>query len=379
MDTPLIISGAGHLGLIMFLLFGGVFTRAPEPEIRSAEVTVMSEEEFAALTRPETGEVEPPPMIEAEEPAAAVDPDAPEDQPPPEQPRTVDPAPRPEPQPVPEPDPEPAPDPAPEPDPEPAPEPDLPQAEESVPDAAPRVAPEPTPEPPVEAETAETPERAVLPDPAEQAERVEETAPAAPPEATTEIVTEAEEPTARAPTSSGRPRTRPERLAAAPPEPEPEPDEPPAAAPQTEGRTAAARSDAVQDAVNDTIAGLEQRLEQGMLEGAPAGPPLSQGEQEAFKLQVRRCWNVDVGSEAASVSVTIGFDMTPDNRVVSSSLEQVAVSGGSGSAQRTAYEWGRRAILRCQVEGGGYDLPVDKYPQWQHIEVTFNPRDMRVR
>ncbi len=168
MDTPLIISGAGHLGLIMFLLFGGVFTRAPEPEIRSAEVTVMSEEEFAALTRPETGEVEPPPMIEAEEPAAAVDPDAPEDQPPPEQPRTVDPAPRPEPQPVPEPDPEPAPDPAPEPDPEPAPEPDLPQAEESVPDAAPRVAPEPTPEPPVEAETAETPERAVLPDPAER-------------------------------------------------------------------------------------------------------------------------------------------------------------------------------------------------------------------
>ncbi len=131
--------------------------------------------------------------------------------------------------------------------------------------------------------------------------------------------------------------------------------------------------------MNDTIAGLEQRLEQGMLEGAPAGPPLSQGEQEAFKLQVRRCWNVDVGSEAASVSVTIGFDMTPDNRVVSSSLEQVAVSGGSGSAQRTAYEWGRRAILRCQVEGGGYDLPVDKYPQWQHIEVTFNPRDMRVR
>ena len=79
------------------------------------------------------------------------------------------------------------------------------------------------------------------------------------------------------------------------------------------------------------------------------------------------------------MTVTIRFDMNPDNSVVSSSLTQVSATGGSASAQRTAFEWGRRAILRCQVENGGYDLPTDKYAQWQQVEVTFNPTEMRVR
>ena len=55
------------------------------------------------------------------------------------------------------------------------------------------------------------------------------------------------------------------------------------------------------------------------------------------------------------------------------------MSGGSPEAQRTAFDWARRAILRCQVENGGYKLPPEKYAQWQQVEVTFNPTDMRVR
>jgi len=79
------------------------------------------------------------------------------------------------------------------------------------------------------------------------------------------------------------------------------------------------------------------------------------------------------------VAVTIRFNMTPDNRVVDSSLQQVAADGGSPAAQRAAFEAGRRAILRCQFENGGYKLPAEKFAQWQQVEVTFNPRDMRVR
>ena len=40
-------------------------------------------------------------------------------------------------------------------------------------------------------------------------------------------------------------------------------------------------------------------------------------------------------------------------------------------------EKARRAILRCQR--GGFPLPVEKYAQWQQIEMTFNPEGMRLR
>ena len=92
MDTPLIISGGAHGALILFLLFGGVFDSEPLPPVESTEVTVMSEEEFAVLTRPETAE-EPVPMESAEEPSAAVDPQAAEEESPPEEPRVAEPAP----------------------------------------------------------------------------------------------------------------------------------------------------------------------------------------------------------------------------------------------------------------------------------------------
>ena len=48
------ISGAGHVALILVVLFGGLFAgdRIPEPVVLS-EVSLLSEEEFAALTAPE--------------------------------------------------------------------------------------------------------------------------------------------------------------------------------------------------------------------------------------------------------------------------------------------------------------------------------------
>ena len=48
MHTGHYISGAGHLGLIAFLLFGGIFTADPEP-FEMQEVSVISGAEFDAL------------------------------------------------------------------------------------------------------------------------------------------------------------------------------------------------------------------------------------------------------------------------------------------------------------------------------------------
>ncbi len=118
---------------------------------------------------------------------------------------------------------------------------------------------------------------------------------------------------------------------------------------------------------------------QPVREADPTLEPLAEQTAETFRLQIRRCWTVDVGSEAADVTVAIRFDLDRSSRVDSGSLRMVGASGGSTSAQRAAFEWGRRAILRCQVEDGGYDLPPEKYEQWRTQTVVFDPRDMRVR
>lgn len=112
---------------------------------------------------------------------------------------------------------------------------------------------------------------------------------------------------------------------------------------------------------------------------APASPPLTAGEWQHFFLAIQPCWNVDVGSEAADVNVTIRFNMTPDGMPLSSSITQVSAIGGSEAAQRAAYDSGRRAILRCAVEGSGYSLPDEKYEHWKEVDVTFNPAEMRIR
>ncbi|MEO0665673.1 MAG: energy transducer TonB, partial [Pseudomonadota bacterium] len=62
---------------------------------------------------------------------------------------------------------------------------------------------------------------------------------------------------------------------------------------------------------------------------------------------------------------------------VTNSIRLVSSSGGSAQAAQQAFEAGRRAIIRCGVDG--FDLPPEKYEQWKEIEITFNPEQMRIR
>ncbi|SHI89402.1 hypothetical protein SAMN04488012_103233 [Palleronia salina] len=385
MQPGTIISGVAHTLLILFALFGGLFERDPLPPPDVAQVSVLSEEEFAALTRPEMGEQQ----AETEPPTAALE--IPEPAPAPEPEPAREPTPEPDPAPAPEPTPPaPQPDPAP-PAPEAPPAPPTPQvrddrpvAPQDVPRPAPRVSTEATPPPPPEAEQApevvEAP--APEPEPEEPAEVVEDQTPTAPPETADQIVTEAERPsqlTNAAPLGTPRPRGRPERPAPAP-QTETARDQPaPTEAPRTEADTQTAASDNVNSAVQDTLAGLEQLIEQAPQQGIPAGPPLTDGEKEAFRLSVRQCWIVDTGSEAANVTVSIRFGLNRDGSVQADTLRQTGASGGSDAAIRSAFDAGRRAILRCAAQQGGYKLPPEKYGQWQEVEVTFNPEGMRLR
>lgn len=189
----------------------------------------------------------------------------------------------------------------------------------------------------------------------------------APEAASREIVTEAEEMPSFAPQQSARPPKRP----AAPPQPEvpapepeplpePKPEVDPTPEPMRRAETEAAVAAALADAIGET---------------APTGPPLTQTEEDTLRVAVQKCWVVDIGSPAANVTVVLGMQMTPEGKVKPGSLRLVSSQGGADSAAKTAFQAARRAVLRCQK--GGYNLPTEKYEHWREIEMTFNPEKMR--
>lgn len=378
MDRPASIgntvSAALHLGLIVWVAMGDwLFKPKPNEPMQLAEVTIMSETEFAAL--------------QAAAPAAPTPAPTPEPTPAPEP--APEPAPTPDPTPEPAPTPEPPPEPEPVAEPAPDPTPPMPQVEEAStllldqisqrpkPRPAPRVADVPSEAPPPDAQTADTVQEAVTADATAEPSPQPVQEAAAPPEATTEIVTEATEtvdkPESSAPLTSARPRSRPAR-------PEPTPEPPPAPEPQpaaTETDTAA-----VEDALAQALAAESETQAAGGNGTAAAGPPLTAGEKDAMVLSVKQCWLLGQAStDVMNTTVTVAFDMTPDGKVVSSSVRMVGSTGGTDISVKTAFDTARRAILRCQTYGGrnGYPLPADKYDSWKQVEITFDPNSMRLR
>lgn len=372
MKTGLYISGIGHGGLILWILVGGIFS-APDPEpFEVTEVSIMTGAEFAALSAPAAApstqdEVSAP---QAPEVSAPTTPPAPESVPrPPARPEAAEEA-----------TPDAAPDvtglePLPEAEvadeppvlvaPAPLESPETVVSNNTAPREAPRVAPTPVAPPPPDAAVSETVQIATKP--AEPtpvpAEKVEETT--APEEASSQIVTEADKPSdSNEPmASSPRPKPRPNR-------PAPKPDAPADPAPEP---AATAAASAIANAIANRPATPEQPVSGNGT--APSGPPLSRGEQDAFRVAVQQCWNIDPGSPAARVVVTVGMEMLENGRVESSSLKLLSSSGGDDIAVRSAFDSARRAILRCGAEG--YNLPPEKYDHWRTIEITFDPSKMR--
>jgi len=355
------ISGIGHFVLIGWLISGWGFSSQPLP-FEVAEVSVVSREEFAAMVAATT------PQPDVANPTAPAQPQI-EDAPVPIEPETA-PQVVPTPEPAVQPDAEiPLPE-APEPPAPPsdvadvAPEPPAPPAVEAAPDVieiprprpqprpAPRVAPVAVAPPAPDADVADIERDAVVPDDSAVAEMVEPAqTPTAPEEAATEIVIEDATPSG-AVTTSARPKTRPNRPA-----------------PATPSETTSASDDAA-------IAAAVAAATAATAPDLPAGPPLTGSETEGFRVAVNRCWNVDPGSQAARVTVTVAFGLDKAGRV-QGDVRQVAVDGGTSGSQSIAFEAARRAILRCGASG--YDLPADKYDQWREVEITFDPSGMRLR
>jgi hypothetical protein len=348
LQTGTKISGTAHLVLVGVAIFGGTFSSDPLPlEVR--EVSVISAEQFAAMTAPRQ-----PPDI-AGEPVALSQPTPDTDTPDIAAEQDADPQQNP---------------------PEPAAlsEPELEAPEVAPQDISPppqqrpidRVAPVPVvaPPPDVAKDDVETPQ--VKPD--EQGETPKDpTEAAAPEEAADRIVTEAEKPVSEPITRSPRPPARPTNLSTARREPTPKPTPPPSQTPQQ------ASQQASQTAVNDALA---EALNTST--PVPTGPPLTGGEKDALRIAVSNCWNVgSLSSAALQTTVVVGVAMAPDGKPQTSSIRMLSSSGGPDAAAKQAFEAARRAIIRCGAKG--YDLPAEKYGQWQQVEMTFNPERMRIK
>ncbi len=367
METGTKISAIAHVSLISWALFGGTFRSEPLP-MAVQDVSVITSEQFAAMTAQRSAPEVPSDPEELQQPEVPEEVAAPESTP--EEPPQPEPVPEPEPEPEPEIQPE-AVEIAPEPEliEEPPtldqPEPEVaalpvPPGPEAEPQPADKVAPEPVEAPPpeVKPDDVETPPVSLEEGAEIQQEQQDQTAPE---EAAPEIVTEAEETDKQAPRTSPRPRVRPNRPA---PQPEPEVAETREPAPAEPAQN--------EDAINDALA---EALGNG---SEPSGPPLTSGEKDAMRVAVSQCWNVgSLSTDALQTVVVVGFSLSRDGKVVGGSLKMLDSSGGTAASAKQAYEAARRAILRCGSKG--YDLPADKYSHWQDIEITFNPERMRIK
>lgn len=362
MSTGAYVSGAGHAGLFLWLLIGGLFfARDDLPEISVTDISIIASDDFEAMKpqSPETGDAPPAFSTPVTEEAA---------------PEVVEPLPTPEvrpdpPQTLPEAEPEVVEDPVDSPPVPVQPEVDnlgeegavtIGEQDNPVPEAAPVITDKVTEAPDEEVavddaaqeETAPAPDATVVEETTEQA---------APEQTTTEIVTEAEEQPSSAPTKSARPGRKPK-----PPASEVAQDTP------TPG---------LQDLINETVSEVAESTETASDNANPGGgtsSPITREEKGSFILGIQKCWNVGaLGTDALAVSVVVAFGMDRDAKPNVGSIRMVSSEGGAGDAVKRAYEAARRAIIRCGAQG--YGLPIEKFDQWQEVEVTFNASRKQIR
>jgi outer membrane biosynthesis protein TonB len=387
MDTGTKISVAGHTGLILWAMVGGLFNApSPPPAPRASDVSLISAEEFAALqppaaapqvsqTAPRRREVAPPEA--APEAAAREDP-------------AIRPArPEAEPQPTPDAAPEaPLAELAPTPEVAPAPReaPPPPTSSDSAtllpgtalrPREAPRVAPVPAPTPEPDARVADEVRQSVTPDSAAPTETPQERQEASAPEAaSTRIITEATEteedtaepPAPAAPETSRRPQSRPARpVQTAAPAPE-ETQEPAQAEPTTP-------RDPIHDALAEAQETPAPQAPAAAIQGLSRGAALSGAETDGLRRAIGSCWNLGTTSaEAMRTTVVVGVTMKRDG--TAEAVRLIDSDGSSAGATDIAFGAARRAILRCVSNA---NLPAAKYDRWSEIEMVFNPDGMRLR
>ena len=381
-----IYSGAGHVGLILWVMLGDwLFPHSEPPAIESMSVSTLTSAEFEAMqsSAPAPSGTEAPEQAAAAEPEGvpvppAVEPTVePEPRPAAETPPAPEAAPA-EPEPVPDPVPaEPVADPAPD-DvvlaPEEQPIPTMSASMRPKPKPAPIVAPDPVAVP-EDAPTAETPTEATSEEPAETPpEVIEEPQPDAVAEETGDVLeTEAteEQEEALGMASSPRPKAKPNRPAPA----VPAETATAAAEPASTEATDAAAEAAIAAALAEAAA--EEDAAGGSAAPSASGPPLNAGEIGDVRAAIGGKWSlgaVSTDTMRTTIVVRVSFDPTGKP----TDIQLLESDGPSQAATDTAFSAARSAIIRAAREGG-IPFPPDKYETWKVVDFVFDPSGMRFR
>lgn len=111
------------------------------------------------------------------------------------------------------------------------------------------------------------------------------------------------------------------------------------------------------------------RLDDGARDISGLDLVITQSEMRYLQNQMQRCWNPPVGvANAASLNVKVEVRFARDGRLKASPV--VLNSGGEGFD--VAANAAVRAVQQCQP----YDMPAEKYDNWQQVIVNFDPQFM---
>jgi len=99
--------------------------------------------------------------------------------------------------------------------------------------------------------------------------------------------------------------------------------------------------------------------------------PLTLRERADLRHAMQRCWHrPETLAGHGGMVVVLRIELDRQGKLAA----PIAVSSvGAVSADQVqlAFEAARRAFLRCQ--GGGYDLPGEKYEHWKRLDIGVNP------
>jgi hypothetical protein len=106
--------------------------------------------------------------------------------------------------------------------------------------------------------------------------------------------------------------------------------------------------------------------------GAGAQSAMTASEIDAFKSQLRKCWNVPVGApDPAALVFRIRIFLNQDGTVAAP--PELIDQGGLGDPYfRAAVDSAKRAVHMCSP----FQLPAEKYDSWNDITITFDPTKM---
>ncbi len=125
-------------------------------------------------------------------------------------------------------------------------------------------------------------------------------------------------------------------------------------------------------------ASLEEQVARALGSGASAqrdtAAPVTQGELDAVRRQIERCWSLPASAkDADNVVVSIRVQMNADGTPRSAQVDGAGAASGN-PFYRVAAESALRAVLnpRCHP----FKLPPDKYERWRTMTLVFNPKEM---